>query len=394
MTINYYPVVSIPYQSLPGGVTSYPGKPSNAPVQLPIKALDLKLLSQLNIYETYEKPIGSDWLSRMIEAVVEAGSNGETCIKDYQTISPGWKGMFSQEFGTAVSLAIATHREQFVFFVPLRLCAYKKSLRYMGRDKWPLYISHEVPHRWRVAKLNSAAYKKILMPDYVLMDWDSAGNPRFSTLEAKGRDKPIDTDNYAEYVGWKHQSQNARLVAARAGMQNAAPAFHRNILSVVAVRPKLSNVNDRKIQCRWFNHNNSENVNVPSRWAIELAALHYMFCLANLGFQYLSNALEVALVYGLAVERTEVGVRPLASYPGLRVRSTLRQAYTYAFLTEDTLGIVDLLIKYLSGGGPSADVVLAALRRHTTRNASEFFTGLEPSRVALLPSGVGLVRPR
>lgn len=395
MNITYYPVDPVIYTPLPGADPSYPGKPKNAATPVPITILDLVLHTRLNASETYDIPVSLDWLEGFFESFTEQDAVANLCARPYGALHQDFTSTFSKLLGVGLSLAIATKQENFTFFLPLRCCVGTQSRMYGGRHKWPLYIAHTIPHAWCFEKLSLPEYEEVLMPDLVLVDWDPADNPRFSVLEAKGKDKPIDTDAYFEYPKWKHQAENARLVAVRSlGAPATPPLVFRKILSVVAVRPKLKFQDGRKIQCRWFNERNDENVRIPNAWALEAIAIHYSYCVRKLGFYELSDAIDAALLR-LEVPANLAAMAP--SHPklrGMRFPPRIPHDELVPFMTLETLKLIRMLVDRLAGpADEGADAsVIAAARAHTHLDHTENLTKFRDGHISILPSGIGIAK--
>lgn len=243
MPITYYPTsanAALPTGSWP---LAYPGKPISHGIGCGLTLPDLVFASILDIMEgaPLPTPINVSWLFDVFESVLDE-SHSRFRVRQYSSISRSWKKALSETVANSVSLGIALFEEGFDWAVPVPLVKDIDSLPHW----WPW-----APNRFFAKPLNvtSPATSRLLMPDF-LLGQTVGGITAFSSMEAKGRDDPLDTPNFSVFEEFKRQAENIQL-QDEAGL---VVPLHRKILSVVAVRPTLVVPANRELKCRWFNH--------------------------------------------------------------------------------------------------------------------------------------------
>ncbi len=241
IALAFMPIVHIPVNaSLAAAPLVYPGAPSysnSTNLRLPhlvfCGMLDIKNCSPL------APPVNVAWLFSMFNAALD-DQVPHIQVSAYKNLSISWKRALSESVANSTSLAVALFVEKFDWAVPVTLC---KNIAMLPLW-WPWFPA--------LVQVN-AIQPNVNMPDFLIAKTIN-GFIFFSTLEVKGRDKPVDTAHLAEFggaKGFKAQSINAQLSNI---FGNLGPALVQKILSVVSIRPGLLNPIARTLKCRWFNH--------------------------------------------------------------------------------------------------------------------------------------------
>lgn len=209
---------------------------------------------------------------------------------------PGnWLSVFSQLVAAATSLAVAEKVEGYPYCLSMQFCKVNVPVLGVGPASaaWPLAYWLAIPQKWRVMRTGAG-----LMPDYVIAKQNGAGVFEFSTLEAKGRDLPVDSNSYPGYASMKAQSQNAVIVvnpnlsAAAAAAVGPPPVLTRRILSLVAIRPKAVRSKTRALSCRWTNHRDpGADGTVSDADGLRFVVASYAVMLHNVGFARLAEGI-------------------------------------------------------------------------------------------------------
>lgn len=317
MTIAYF-AVPVPAPAVPAiAPFTYPGVPAAA-VPLSLTITDLVLASVVDIMEgsPYPSPVKLDFLFDIFEASVDE-TVSPFQIRRYGPLSRSWKRAVSEMLANAISIAIATQHQGYLWAVPVPLLKDQANI-----PEWWEWS----PSRFHVERLPIAiplppGQKAPLMPDFLMV---GARGPQttFSSMEVKGRRTPIDTANFFEFPDMKEQSENIQMID-RFG--NQIPLV-RKILSVVAVRPDLATPSYRELKCRWFNHAEPP-VNAPAGALAQAASVQCALMLYRL-FNITVRLPLMYLRHGHEVPRGDAIQRLLARCDELNGGYVLRRSPT------------------------------------------------------------------
>ncbi|MFM0141273.1 hypothetical protein [Paraburkholderia sp. RL18-085-BIA-A] len=297
MSVIFYHLPAAPAVVLPAPVppaVAWPGAtPPGAPLsRLGISIGDIALRAALDIQPNFISPLLPPALLRFFRSALSVSSGTGaltlTVKKSFRHEVPSnWKRIFSETISAGLALTAAEHFADYPFFVPLEFCRPNKSPAGVA---W-FAANGLVPKSFTVQR----SWSGILMPDYVLARQNGT-TWEFSTLESKGRDRPVNTSSYGEYSKFKVQSMNAQLSPA-SGIVGPPPPFTAHFLAVTSLRSSLVSESGRAVRMRWFNHKAPDvNESVPDNWGIEVVAAHYGAHLVRLGLDELGTTLGNAII--------------------------------------------------------------------------------------------------